>query len=65
MSDITYSPDMCERIIVILSDGDSLKQVAQLLGVDMETIIEWRIHYPMFDGAIEAGLIFAEERMNK
>lgn len=59
---INYSPEVCEKVIVIMSNGGSVNDVAKTLGIDTETITEWRNLYPMFDAAIEAGLIFAEER---
>jgi hypothetical protein len=62
---ISYNTEMCEKVIVIMSNGGSLHEVAKALGVDIDTVKEWRTLYPMFDSAIEAGLIFAEERGGK
>lgn len=59
---INYSPEVCEKVIVIMSNGGSLDDVAKTLGIDTDTITEWRNLYPMFDASIDAGLIFAEER---
>jgi hypothetical protein len=62
---INYNPEVCEKVIVIMSNGGSVNDVAKMLGIDTDTIKEWRILYPMFDAAIEAGLIFADERQEE
>jgi len=56
-----YNEEMCERVIAVLSGGGLLEDAARELSVDTDTIVLWRSSFPMFDAAVEAGLIFSEE----
>ena len=51
-----YRPEMCERVIELMKDGCSLVEVAADLGVDRDSLYEWRRVYPDFSDTIKRGV---------
>lgn len=43
-----YSPEVAERVLSLMREGKILSDIAQVIGVDVETIQTWRMKYPTF-----------------
>jgi len=56
-----YKPEMCERLIVLMSEGASKLEVAAQLGLpNRETISEYAEKYPEFGDALKQGMLYSE-----
>ena len=52
-----YNPDMCEKAIEVLANGESLAAVCCELDITRETLRVWRETHTEFGEAIEKGLM--------
>ena len=48
-----YHPSVCERVIELGKEGQSLVEIAVDLGVSVSSLRYWRTHYPEFATAME------------
>jgi hypothetical protein len=51
---------MCEQVIACGKDGKTLAEMAVEIGVDRDTVKEWRKEKPEFSAAIKRGLEHAQ-----
>jgi transposase len=51
-----YKPEMCERMIALMSEGASLEEVAGDLGITCETLNQWSKNKPEFSEAKKIGV---------
>lgn len=55
-----YDPAMCQIVIDAGGEGMTLAEMADILGVDRDTMREWRGRHPEFSAAVKAGLDSAQ-----
>ena len=60
-----YQPWMCDKLIEMMKEGASLKEVAAELGISRETLRNWgdeksKTYCPDFSGTIKKGLELSE-----
>ena len=56
-----YTPDMCEQVIELGKQGKTLKGMAARLGIEYETLNEWRKTNKPFSDAIKTALALSQE----
>jgi transposase len=55
-----YNPDMCAKVVEMMTIGCSMVEVAAELGVCFDTVHEWRNVYPDFSEAIRKGELLSQ-----
>lgn len=49
---LSYSPDLCERVIALGKQGKHISTMAAAFGISRKTIYEWERQYPDFGDAL-------------
>jgi hypothetical protein len=55
-----YNPEMCKKVIELMSEGASLCEVAAKLGICEDEIDEWKEKMPEFSDAIKKGKLLSQ-----
>jgi hypothetical protein len=53
MSEVSYFPEICEEILMMMEHGAIIDDVLKVLQISHETFNIWRNTYPEFDDAIK------------
>lgn len=58
-----YKPEFVEKALKHCRAGATLRELAQIFGVHVDTICEWKLKYPEFSEAIKVGKSTADDRV--
>jgi len=60
-----YRPEMCEKIVEIMSEGASLLEASVDLGISEDSLYEYRKKYPEFSESVSRGVRLSESWWQK